>query len=540
MDVLWNAQFGFAPALALALLHSLWQGALLAAMAGIALRLLARHGAALRHSVGMAFLLAMVAVPTLTLSRFWSQPSTEVNAGILPAMTAPAIGATPGVFVQQSSGLAAALSLLWLLGVAVMLLRQLGGWRLIGALERHPFQPLPPEWQLRMDALQRALRISRTVAVRLADDVVAPFTARVLRPVIWLPLSLLTRLPREQFEALLAHELAHIRRLDWLWNGLQCVAESLLFFHPCAWWLSRRIRQERESACDDLAVAACGDAIALAEALTDLERHRYSVPRLLLAAQGGSLMKRITRLLSRPPVRTSWWVPLGLVALLASGIAIATQLDPSKHQLPLLRIESSTEGTLRPGDYREITARGLDKQRYYRASVDARGRISEAYKEDGTPHLIDSAARSWINEVARLSVPAPPSPPSPPPPPSAASPASPPSPPLPMTEVGPSGPPAPPMPPPPPSVADSADFKSILRLVAADSAVGKRIGNPIAVMPDSIDGEMRMHGSNDETGNASLSFVLSGPQGLARIVVFATRAQGTWAITTLDVQPFAG
>ncbi|MGV8932837.1 MAG: M56 family metallopeptidase, partial [Luteimonas sp.] len=298
MDRLWNAQFGFAPALALALLHSLWQGALLAAMAGVALRLLARHGAALRHAVGMAFLLAMVAVPAVTLSRFWSQPSTEVNAGILPAMTAPATGATPGVFVQQSSGLAAALSLLWLLGVAMMLMRHLGGWRLIGALERHPFHPLPPEWQQRVDKLQRAMRITRTVAVRLADDVVAPFTARVLRPVIWLPMSLLSRLPTEQFEALLAHELAHIRRLDWLWNVLQCVAESLLFFHPCAWWLSRHIRQERENACDDLAVAACGDAIALAEALADLELHRYPVPRLLLAAQGGSLMKRITRLLS--------------------------------------------------------------------------------------------------------------------------------------------------------------------------------------------------------------------------------------------------
>lgn len=251
-------------------------------------------------------------------------------------------------------------------------------------------------------------------------------------------------------------------------------------------------------------------------------------------------MKRISRLLSRPPARSSWWVPLGLVALFASGIAIAAQLDPTKHQLPLLRIESSTEGTLRPGDYREITARGLDKQRYYRASVDARGRIAEVYKEDGKPHVIDSAARSWINEVARLSVPAPPSPPLPPPPPSAASPASPPSPPSPLEAGGPSAPPAPPMPPPPPSVADSADFKAILRLVAADSSVGKRIGNPIAVMPDSIDGEMRRYGSNDENGNASLSFMLSGPHGLAQIVVFATRAHGSWAITTLDVQPLAG
>lgn len=251
-------------------------------------------------------------------------------------------------------------------------------------------------------------------------------------------------------------------------------------------------------------------------------------------------MKRITRLLSHPPARRSWWAPLGLIALLASGIAIATQLDPSKHQLPLLRIESSTEGTLRPGDYREITARGLDKQRYYRASVDTRGRFTEVYKENGTARVIDSAARSWINEVAHLSVPAPPPPPLPPAPPSPGSHESPPAPPSPMTAGGPSAPPVPPAPPPPPSVSDSAEFKAILRLVAADSSVGKKIGNPIAVMPDSIDGEMRLSGRNDENGNASLSFTLSGPQGLAQIVVFATLARGTWAITSLDVKPHAG
>lgn len=354
MDIAWNAQFGFAPALARALLHSLWQGVLLAAMAALALQLLARHGAAMRHAVGLAFLLAMVGMPVAGFARFWAQPATEVNTGILPAMTAPAIAAMPDVFVQQSHGTAAALSLLWLIGVAIMLLRQLGGWRLVGMLEHHPFRKLPPEWQPRVDALQRALVISRKVAVRLSEDVLAPFTARLLRPVIWLPLSLLARLPREQVEALLAHELAHIRRLDWLWNGLQCVAESLLFFHPGAWWLGRRIRQEREHACDDLAVAACGDAIALAEALAELEHHRHPLPRLLLAAQGGSLMTRITRLLSGPQARRGRGVPLAIAILLGSGVVLASQLEPSQHQVPGLRIESSTDGTLRPSLRQEL------------------------------------------------------------------------------------------------------------------------------------------------------------------------------------------
>ena len=88
----------------------------------------------------------------------------------------------------------------------------------------------------------------------------------LLRPVVWLPLSLLARLPAEQVEALIAHELAHIARLDWLWNGVQCVIESLLFFHPAAWWLSRRIRlsatNERELCLIHASVLVRVDAIA--------------------------------------------------------------------------------------------------------------------------------------------------------------------------------------------------------------------------------------------------------------------------------------
>lgn len=556
MDISWNLQFGFAPALAMALLHSLWQGALLAATAAVALRLLARHGAALRHAVALAFLLAMVAMPAAGFARFWSRPATELNAGLVPAMSAPVIGPSADVFVQQSNGMAAAVSLLWLAGVAVMLLRQLGGWRLVGMLERHPFRALPVEWQQRVDALQRALRISRAVSVRLADDVLAPFTARLLRPVIWLPGALLERLPRAQLEALLAHELAHVRRLDWLWNGLQCVVEALLFFHPAAWWLGRRIRQEREHACDDLAVAACGDAIALAEALVELEHHRQPLPRLLLAAHGGSLMTRITRLLSTPPARRGRWAPLAIALLLGSGVVLATQLDPARHQAPDVRIESSTDGTLRPGDFRRITATGLDKRREYEANVGADGAIAETYRENGEARPIDADVRTWIDEVSRLSVPPPPplppappspaspaspaSPPSPASPASPASPPSPPSPPSPMDDAAIPAPPAPPPPPAPPSITEASDFKAILRLVAADPEVATRVGQPLAVLPDSVDGHVRLDGRNDQDGEARLSFVLSGPLGRARVLVSATRAVATWTVDTLDVRPYPG
>lgn len=529
MQLLWNAQYGFAPALVSALVHSLWQCTLVALIAAWALHVLKTRSPALRHAVAMGFLVAMLAVPMWGFISFWMQAPTEVNSGLLPAMTASIIAGKPGVYVQQSSPLAASLCLLWLIGVAVMLLRQFGGWFWIASLERRPFDALSPSWQLRVDALQHSLKITRKVLVRIGDDIVVPFTARLLRPVIWLPSTLLTRLPGGQIEALLAHELAHIRRLDWLWNGLQCVAESLLYFHPGVWWLSRRIREEREHACDDLAVEACGDSIALAEALAELARLRQPFPRALLTANGGSLMKRVSRLLSGPPIRRKGGA-IGLFAILISTVALATQLDFSP-SMPSLTIESSTDGTLRPGDYRKIQANGLDSQRNYQASVDAQGNFTERYTENGAVRRIDPAVRVWLAEVSRLSVPPPPPPPAP-----SASPAPPP-PPSAVEVAMPPAPPAPPTPPAPPQVTESYDFKEILRLVSADALIAKQLGQPVAVLPDSVDGFFRMRGANGENGTANLSFLLSGPMGRARIMLTAEHAHGAWAILALNVRP---
>lgn len=242
-------------------------------------------------------------------------------------------------------------------------------------------------------------------------------------------------------------------------------------------------------------------------------------------------MKRITRLLSVPSSPTRWWAPLGVIASLVSGVVIATQLDPALHQAPFLRIVSSTDGVLRLGDYREVTALGIDKKRYYRAEVGARGDLSEIYKEDGQLRPIGPAARAWVSEVARLSVPPPPAPP---PPPSPPSPTSQPG----TANALPPIPALPPPPPPPPALTESSDFKAILRLVAADPAVGQKLGSPIVVMETPVDGELRVSGANGESGQARLTFVLRGPLGRAQILVTARRARGSWTISTLDVNPY--
>lgn len=380
IDVLAAATYDHAPSLATMLLHALWQDALLAVAAGVTLRAMARASAASRHNVAMAFLVAMLFVP---------------------ALTAPWLDTEGYVFTQGSSPAAIVAVLLWLAGATWMIARYVAGLHTIAAMERSAHLPLPETWQRRAEELRNALGIAAAVSIRLSNDVLIPCSARLLRPVVWLPLSLLTRTPAEQLEALLAHELAHIARKDWLWNGVQYAVESLLFFHPAVWWLGRRIRDEREHACDDRAIAACGNPIALAEVLATLERDRQSYHAPVLAACGGRLQQRIARLVSDSPVRGPWLRPALACALVVSAALSIPQAGLAGNRLPALNMVSSTSGSPGPGDYVEITANEPGKVRFYRLSIDAQGHITEIYQESGRIHPIDTMVRQWLDEVER-------------------------------------------------------------------------------------------------------------------------------------------
>ncbi|MCA0174893.1 MAG: M56 family metallopeptidase [Proteobacteria bacterium] len=320
---------GLVSALALALLHSLWQAALLGLVARCALGLMAQSSAARRHGVALAFLLAMVISPVLGVVSVCSlsiEQLQQFQQTWLPGATTgrwEALFQMPIYWITRAAPFPDAIVLLWLLGAALMLLCHMAGLYTVAQMVRAPHDVLPPHWQARVCKLRVVLGVTQRVVVQVSREVLVPCTARLVRPVIWLPASLLARMPSAQLEALLAHELAHIARKDWLWNGLQCLCEALLFFHPAAWWLGRRIRQEREHAADDLAVAACGDAIALAEALATVVS-RCPAPSLVLAAHGGLLVKRIARLLTVPSVPEGGFGCVALGAVLVGGVLVAT------------------------------------------------------------------------------------------------------------------------------------------------------------------------------------------------------------------------
>ena len=219
--------------------------------------------------------------------------------------------------------------LAWLAGVGALSVRAAGGWIVAGRLARRETRPAPPGWESRVRELSARLSIRRPVRLLESLRVEVPSAIGTLRPVILLPAGIATGMTAEQLDALLAHELAHVRRRDFLVNLLQVAAETLLFYHPAVWWVSHRIRVERENACDDLAVEVTGDATRYARALVALEERRPArvSPGLAVALYGagdaGRLARRIARLLpsGEMPARSTAR-PLAAVLALSGALAI--------------------------------------------------------------------------------------------------------------------------------------------------------------------------------------------------------------------------
>jgi beta-lactamase regulating signal transducer with metallopeptidase domain/peptidoglycan/xylan/chitin deacetylase (PgdA/CDA1 family) len=318
-----------------ALAHSAWQGALVALAFAAANWLLRDASAQARYLAGCAALTLLVALPVTTVLvagssrapavRIESAPSPNAARGAETSAPAGSVGERLMASVFFDRGVAdestAAplagwagtrfesalpwLALAWASCVALLALRLAGGWARATRLGRARGQDAAREWEHGLARLARRMRVGRAVRLCRSALVEVPTVIGWLRPVILLPAGALAGLTPAQVEALLAHELAHVRRHDYLVNLLQAIVETILFFHPAAWWISGRVRAEREHACDDLAVETTGDVLLYARALAALEEFRQGlrVTELALAANGGSLVKRIQRLIKHQPAR---------------------------------------------------------------------------------------------------------------------------------------------------------------------------------------------------------------------------------------------
>lgn len=332
-----------AQAIGWALLHFVWQGALIGVLTSIILTLLRQSAADVRYVVSTVALSLMFTMPVVTGTQLWRAVPDRFDVPLAATLQIDAVrtahdggpavvsadrrpaAAWPGPG-KRSSGFASWLPVLvmgWLCGVVALTVRLMSGWVWVRRMKSHGTFPATESWQLIAARLSRRLHIARPVELLQSTLVDVPTVIGWFKPVVLLPASALAGLAPEQLEAILAHELAHIRRHDYLVNLLQTLVETLLFYHPAVWWLSRRIRAERENCCDDLAVSLCGDAITYAKALADLEELRGAGGQLVMAASGGSLVERVSRLLRAPTHagRAPGWLAGGAAVVLMSGIA---------------------------------------------------------------------------------------------------------------------------------------------------------------------------------------------------------------------------
>ncbi|MDB5345045.1 MAG: TonB domain/peptidase domain protein [Schlesneria sp.] len=396
------------------LIHSLWQFGIVALLAGVAVRVMRPHSAAMRYGVLLIAMAVSVVAPLATwmlqqvdassplvndvtsvperssnavfesatdaaqladVTLLASDAETEVStpdftrsnavSATLPAISPLAsdnIQATPNWSELAESVMRPWMAWIvaaWGSGVALCSARPLLGWHTLQRLRRVGISPVSDEVLASMRRVSERLGVRRVVRVFQSTVAQVPVVVGYMRPVILLPLSLITSIPATQLEAILAHELAHVGRHDFVVNLLQTLVETLFFYHPAVWWLSRQIRVEREHCCDDLVVKLFGNRVEYGRALVAVEELRGRKTALALGASDGSLLSRVRRIASvrldhtvtgpstRWPIALAGLVTLGLVVTIAFAVPFTSLAEG---ETPLAQDSSDTASERRPSE----------------------------------------------------------------------------------------------------------------------------------------------------------------------------------------------
>lgn len=338
------------------LLHSLWQGTALGLLLALLLRLLGGQAALVRYRLAALALAVLAGLSAFTFGEYYGVFSWSTGASAARVLSATALGQLPpaaglAALPERSwpAGLAlaarfmeqhlATLAVLWLLGFGVMAGRLLLSWVYVRQLRRTRLSAVPAAWQQRLAQLVRRAGLRRNVQLVVSARVPSPAVIGYWKPLILLPLGLLGELSPAAMEMLLAHELAHVMRRDYVFNVLQAIAEAIFFYHPAVWYMAAVLHAERENCCDDLATELGGNPRALAQALATLAERALAapaLPQLCLAASGtpGSVLHRVRRLTGARPAATAGLWPAGLALLgtlcLLGGLAGPARLAPAR------------------------------------------------------------------------------------------------------------------------------------------------------------------------------------------------------------------
>ena len=355
------------------LLHSLWQGALLAIILGILLVLSRTFSSQTRYLIIALFLALFAATLPLTIIRQYQKPlvynletapdivfspATKASMATVRKQPLPQINVVTDIhnrFITYFNRHLPLLVTLWLMGLIGLLLRFLGQLAFVQRLKHHGVVPFPAKWQVTISKLEHQLNIPKKVRYLESLRTATPLTIGWLKPVVLFPIGLATRLSPDEVEVILLHELAHIKRNDFLFNALQSLVTILLFFHPVTHWMSRLLDAERENCCDDLVVGITGQQENYARTLIHLQEQKFTPMKTALSFTGTptSFSGRIMRIVNKSflPVNrfreglvTAWVLVAGLSFLAATGLKNhpATAPHPVKKSINLKQEDKRT------------------------------------------------------------------------------------------------------------------------------------------------------------------------------------------------------
>ncbi|MBK7873158.1 MAG: M56 family metallopeptidase [Saprospiraceae bacterium] len=301
-------------ALGWTVVHSLWQAIGVAFIMGGLLLALQKHSSEVRYRLAYGALLVVLTMAVFTFFDLYqfarhknvieiTQLSVQASSEYAPTLAEiPATATLPQRFTSYFNTHLPLIVSVWLLGLSLFVIRLLGGLAYLEHLKIAYTYQLETHWEDMLQYLAEQLPIKRTVELMESALVQVPIVVGHFKPIILMPVGAVNGLAVEQVEAILAHELAHIARNDYILNVVQSVIEALLYFNPAVWWISANIRTERENCCDDVAIQLCGNKLNYAKALVAIQEMNQSAPSLAMAfgKKKGQFLNRIRRILNQP------------------------------------------------------------------------------------------------------------------------------------------------------------------------------------------------------------------------------------------------
>ena len=360
--------------------HSIWQATAIALLSGVLLVVLRQQTAHLRYRVAGIAMMTVLFMALVTFYYYYNDHSTDgsvsamvvANSGEIASrasfqgtirteipsnpIAGSVTGGTEPVSIETFRGYfdehLPLIAAIWILGMAAFLLRLLGGLSYVYYLRGRMNFPVDPYWTEIMERMVEKTGLRKSIPVLESALTRSPLTIGHLKPLILFPIGIINRLSESEVEAILAHELAHILRRDYLFNILQSIVEALFYYHPAVWWLSNQLRNERESACDEKAIELCGDKINYAKALVTMQEMAFypMTPALAFAGQRQSqFLKRMQRLFQQPHTQFNImekWIATSLVICSILALTFGQQLQdntPAPTTRPQLSLTSADE-----------------------------------------------------------------------------------------------------------------------------------------------------------------------------------------------------